>query len=80
MRNISTQGSALYCVWVSVRIDRGDRLVAIWIDQAVTGFKPRAPETSEGIGTAVTHLVGHKEEDVETSAKKHLASILPRRG
>ena len=85
MRNItenvrnSRRGSGLYCVWVSVHDDGGDRLVATWIDRVLTAFKSCAPETSDGIGTAAAHFVGQKHEDVDMSCEEHLASILPRR-
>jgi hypothetical protein len=45
MRNItenlwnSTTRSSLYCVWIPFHDDAGDRLVAIWIDPALTAFR-----------------------------------------
>jgi len=62
MRNIaenvwnSTRGSGLYWVWVSVHDVGGDRLVAIWIDPALTAFKSCTPETSNGMDAAATHF------------------------
>jgi hypothetical protein len=76
----STRDSNLYCVWVPVHDDGGDRLAAIWIDRAMTAFKSCAPETSDGIGTAATHFAGPKEEDVNLFAGEHLPPILPRHG
>jgi hypothetical protein len=84
MRNItenvwnSTRGSGLYCVWVPVHDIGGDRLVAIWIDPALTAFQSCAPETSDGIGTAASHFAGRRKEDADLSAGEHLTSVLPR--
>jgi hypothetical protein len=84
MRNItqnlwnSTRDSGLYCVWVPVHDDGGDRLVAIWIDQALTAFKSCAPESSDGIGPGETHFALHQEENVDQFAGEPLTSILPR--
>jgi hypothetical protein len=75
----STRDSSLYCVWVPVHDDGGDRLVAIWIDRDLTAFKSCAPETSDGIGTGATHFAGLHEEDVNLFAGEYLTSILPRR-
>jgi hypothetical protein len=75
----STRDSSLYCVWVPVRDDGGDRLAAIWIDRAMTAFKSRAPEPLDRIGTAATHFAGREEEDMGLFAGEHLPSILPRR-
>jgi hypothetical protein len=70
MRNINenlwnpTTGSSLYCVWVPVHDDGGDRLVAIWIDLAMTAFKSCAPEISDGIGmSAVVAEQEQREEE-----------------
>ena len=58
MRNITEQlwnpttGASLYCVWVPVHDDGGDRLVAIWIDPAMTAFKSCAAEIADGMGMA----------------------------
>jgi hypothetical protein len=58
MRNITeklwnpTTGLSLYCVWVPVHDEGGDRLVAIWIDPAMTAFKSCAPEITDGMGMA----------------------------
>jgi hypothetical protein len=58
MRNIAEKlrnritDSSLYCVWVPEHDDGGDRLVAIWIDPAMTAFKSCAPEITDGIGMA----------------------------
>jgi hypothetical protein len=76
----STRDSSLYCVWVSVHHDGGDRLVAIWIDPSMTAFKSCAPEISHGIGTAAPRFAGSKEEDVNLFAGEHLPPILPRHG
>ncbi|HWY06797.1 MAG TPA: hypothetical protein VNY24_08035 [Candidatus Acidoferrales bacterium] len=75
----STRDSSLYCVWVPVRDDGGDRLAAIWIDPALNAFKSCAPETSDGIGPAATHFAGPSEEDANLCAGEHLTSTLPRR-
>jgi hypothetical protein len=64
MRNItenfynSATDSGIYCVWVPVHGDRGDRLVSIWIDRAMTAFKSVTPETSDQADTAATQLTG----------------------
>jgi hypothetical protein len=64
MRNIteklqnSTKVSRLYCIWVTVHDDGGDRLVSIWIDRAMTAFKSVTPETSDQADTAATQLTG----------------------
>ena len=85
MRNLTdnlwnfTTGSSLYCAWVPVHDDRGDRLVSIWIDPALTPFKSRAPETSDRTGTAATRFAGHQEEEVDLFDAEHVTSILPRR-
>jgi hypothetical protein len=42
----STTGSSLYCVWVSAHDEGGDRLVAIWIDPALTAFKAQMQENT----------------------------------
>jgi hypothetical protein len=73
----STRSSSLYCVWVPVHNHTGDRLVAIWIDPAMTAFKSSAPETSNGMGGAATNFAGHQEEEVHLSAGEHVTSILP---
>jgi hypothetical protein len=84
MRNItkkledSTRGSNLYCVWVPVHDDAGNRLVAIWIDRAMTAFKSCAPQTLDGIGPDATHLAEPQEEDVNLFDAEHLTFILPR--
>lgn len=75
----STRDSSLYCVWVPVHDDGGDRLVAIWIDRALTAFESCAPEIWYGIGTAATHFAIHQEENVDQFAGEPLTSILPRR-
>jgi hypothetical protein len=67
----------LYCVWVPVHDHAGDRLVAIWIDPAMTAFKSWAPETWNGMDGAATHFAGHQEEVVHLSAGEHVTSILP---
>lgn len=72
-----TRNSNLYCVWVPVHDDAGDRLVAIWIDPAMTAFQSFAPEISNGIDGAAAHFAGHQEEDVHLSAGEHVTSILP---
>jgi hypothetical protein len=47
MRNLtdnlwnSTRGSNLYCVWVPVHDDGGDRLISIWIDPVQSAFRPQ---------------------------------------
>ena len=85
MRNItenlwnSTRGSNLYCVWVPVHADGGDRLVSIWIDPALTAFKSCAHETPDGIGEAATRLAGHQEGDVDRFVPERLAPVPPRR-
>ena len=74
MRNLSdalrdaTARSNLYCVWIPVRDERGDRLVAIWIDPAMTAFQSCAREASAGITTAPSRSAGHQEEEVDLSA------------
>jgi hypothetical protein len=84
MRNITeklddcTRGSNLYCVWVRVHDDGGNRLVAIWIDRAMTAFKSCAPQTLDGIGTDAAHLAEPQEEDVNLFDAEHLSFILPR--
>jgi hypothetical protein len=40
----STTGSRLYCVWITVQDDGGDRLVSVWMDPAMTAFQPQAQE------------------------------------
>jgi hypothetical protein len=65
----STRVSGLYCVWVPVHDDGGNRLVSIWIDRAMTAF------TSDGSGTAATCFTEHQQEDVELVAEEHLPSI-----
>jgi hypothetical protein len=83
MRNIteklqnSTKVSRLYCIWVTVHDDGGDRLVSIWIDREMAAFKGCARETSVGTGTAATRCAGHQEEDVHPLVGEHLTSILP---
>lgn len=85
MRNISEnvrnsrRGSGLYCVWVPVHDDGGDRLMAIWIDQALTAFGSCAPETWDAAGTAATHFAIHQEENVDQFDGEPLTSMLPRR-
>jgi hypothetical protein len=85
MRNItenlwnSTRGSKLYCVWVPVHADGGDRLVSIWIDPALTAFKSCAHKTPDGIGAAATRFAGHQEKDVDLFVAERLASVLPLR-
>jgi hypothetical protein len=84
MRNItenlwnSTRGSNLYCVWMPVHTDGGDRLVSIWIDPALTAFKSCAHETPDGIGAAATRFAGHQEKDADLFAAERLTSVLPR--
>jgi hypothetical protein len=74
-----TNGSGLYCVWMLVHDDGGDRLAAIWIDRALTAFKSCAPETSHGICRAVSHFAGHQEEDTDLLVGEQWTSVLPRR-
>jgi hypothetical protein len=82
MRNImddfynSATDSGLYCVWVLVHDDRGDRLVSVWIDRAMTAFKSSAPVTPDGAGTAESQFAGHRDWDV--LAGEHPTSIIPR--
>ena len=71
-----TRNSNLYCVWVPVHDNVGDRLVAIWIDPAMTASQSFAAEISNGIDGAATHFAGHQEEDVHLSAGEHVTSIL----
>ena len=58
MRNVSdnswnsTKGSSLYCVWVSVHDVPRDRLMAIWIDPAMTAFNSCDPEITDGNSAA----------------------------
>jgi len=47
-----TRNSNLYCVWVSAKDNGRERLVAIWIDRAMTAFKSCATEIADGIGVA----------------------------
>lgn len=75
----STRDTSLYCVWVPVHDDTRNRLVAIWIDRALTPFQSCAPETCDGIATAATNFVIHQEENVDQFAGEPLTSILPRR-
>ena len=74
-----TEGRSLYCVWVSIRNHAEERLVAIWIDPAMTAFKSCARETLNGMDGAQTHFAGHPEEDVHLSAGEHVTSFLPPR-
>jgi hypothetical protein len=76
MRKISTRGSGLYCVWVSVRNGKGDRLVAIWIDQSTNRVQIVRLRDLRWNGYSFCRT---KEEDVDMSAGQRLASILPRR-
>jgi hypothetical protein len=68
MRNLadnlwnSETGSPLYCVWITVRDDRGDRLVSIWMDPAMTAFQPQAQEEFCGTATGENPLAGNEEE------------------
>jgi hypothetical protein len=70
MRNVSdnswnsTKGSSLYCVWVSVHDVPRDRLVAIWIDPAMTAFNSRDPEITDGNGTAAS-AAEHEDREEE---------------
>ena len=61
----STRGSSLYCVWVRVQDVAQDRLVAIWIDPAMTAFKSCAPEVTDGIGTAAIAAEQEQREEEE---------------
>lgn len=56
----SARNSNLYCVWVQVQDEGRERLAAIWIDPAMTAFKPCAQESTSGIGTAA--IVAEPEE------------------
>jgi hypothetical protein len=47
-----TRNSNLYCVWVSAKDNGRERLVAIWIDRAMTAFKLCATEIAGEIGMA----------------------------
>jgi hypothetical protein len=47
-----TRNSNLYCVWVSAKDNGRERLVAIWIDRAMTAFKSWATESADEIGMA----------------------------
>ena len=78
LRN-STRDARLYCVWVRVHDDGRDRLLAVWIDRALTAFESCTPETSEGTGTATSRFRGHREEEVDLFPGEDLTSILPRR-
>jgi uncharacterized membrane protein YhiD involved in acid resistance len=40
--------------------------------KALIGFKSCASKTSDGVGAAATHFVGHKKEDVDISAGQPL--------
>ena len=61
--NNFTGRRGLYCVWVPEHDDGGDRLVAIWIDPAMTAFKSCAPEITDEGGTAA--IVAEQEEREE---------------
>jgi hypothetical protein len=56
LENFAT-GASLYCVWVPVHDDKGDRLVSIWIDPALTAFKAQMEETTYEIGAAQAEQV-----------------------
>ena len=71
-----TRNSNLYCVWVPVQDDAGDRLEAIWVDPAMSAFPSFAAKVSNGIDGAATHFAGHQEEDVHLSAGEHVTSLL----
>jgi hypothetical protein len=78
MRNLtdtlwdSTAGSNLHCVWTSVHDEDGaDRLVAAWMDLALTACKSCALETTDKIDTARAGLRGHEEEEVHLVAVEH---------
>jgi hypothetical protein len=69
MRNItenllnSTRNSNLYCVWVPIQDNGRERLVAIWIDRAMTAFKSCAPEIADEIG--VVGIAAEQEQREE---------------
>jgi len=42
----STTDASLYWVWVPMHDDKGCRLVAIWIDPALTAFEAQMEETT----------------------------------
>jgi uncharacterized protein GlcG (DUF336 family) len=58
----STTGSHLYCVWITVHDDGGDRLVSIWMDPAMTAFQPQAQEQACGAATSGAPSSGNEEE------------------
>lgn len=68
MRNLSDNlvnsatGPLLYCVWIRVHDDRGDRLVSIWMDSAMTAFQPQPREKACGTATVETSCEGSEEE------------------
>jgi hypothetical protein len=57
----STTGSSLYCVWVPVHDEGGDRLVSIWIDRALTAFEAQMQEGTYETCTTVTTQAEHVE-------------------
>ena len=74
--NVAKERS-LYCVWVSMRNHAGERLVAIWIDPAMTAFKSCAPEISDEVDRTSNHFPEQQEKDVHLSAGEHATCILP---
>jgi hypothetical protein len=58
----STTGSPLYCVWITVHDDGGDRLVSIWMDPAMTAFQPQTQEELCGTAAGENSFAGNEEE------------------
>ena len=83
MRNItenfwnSTTGSNLYCVWVPVHADGGDRLVTIWIDRGLTAFQSQMQENPHDIDTTVQTHARHDEDRGDQYVAETLNFILP---
>ncbi len=73
----STTGSGLYCVWVLVHDDGGDRLVSIWIEPAATAFKSQPQETTWEIDPAADPFVRHEGNDVNRLDAENLRCVLP---
>jgi hypothetical protein len=54
----STTGSSLYCVWVPVHDEGGDRLMSIWIDRVLTAFEAQVQAGTYETCTTVTDAGG----------------------
>jgi hypothetical protein len=58
----SMTGSSLYCVWVPVHDDRGDRLVSIWIDPVLTAFRPQMEGKMHEVGWVTAASSQHEQQ------------------